>query len=73
MTRTIRVSAIRHEGEYAAASQFRQPIKVSGASINGRRVDFIVAGVNDLANRRIDHQTHTIGNGVCDMESIDNE
>src|ERR1700739_4280642 len=67
------VGGILEKGEHAAFAVFGEGVQVESLVVEGREIDFEVAGMNDDADRRFDGEGNAINQRVGDADGLDGE
>jgi len=69
----VRIGAVADHCQHAVRRKGAQAVQVGRAPAGGRLVQLVVAGVDDRAHRRIDHEPDGIGDGMRHGERRDVE
>jgi hypothetical protein len=67
------VGGVLQQGEDAALAVFGEGVQVEGVAVDGREIDFEVAGVDDDADGGFDGQGDAIDQRVGDADGLDGE
>jgi len=61
------------QGKDAALAVFGEGVQIEGVIVEGRKIDFEVAGVDDDAHRGVNGQSYAIDQRVSDANGLNGE
>ena len=67
------IRAVGEESEHALIAVSGESMQIEFLSIDRRRIDFEIAGVDDRAGRRLDRERKRIDDRMRHMEELDGE
>ena len=70
MSRALYVGAVRQQAQHALLAQLAEARDVGNAALHGRNVDLEVARLDHDAQRRVQRDSHSVGDGVVDVDQL---